>query len=381
MKIVYCLNAICYGGGTERVTIAKANALAEIEGNEVWILVTDNKYAPALPISEKVHLVDLGIEYYVNQSKNPIIDLLKESVKRHRHKLLLQKTLEDIGPDIVISVNQGEKYILPRLRLSSNPVVIRELHYYKYYRRDFADSLVKRLLARLADWYDFGWKIWKYDAIVTLTETDRQLYWNGDERVRVMPNPLIEKPARRSDCNNKIVMAVGRLKAQKNFRALLRVWQKVEARHADWKLQIWGEGSEREQLEEDIRLLQLKNATLQGFSPDLIEHYADASLLAVSSMYEGFPLMIIEAMSAGLPVVSCDCPCGPRDIICDGADGFLVGQDDVDALAEKICFLIENEDVRKKMGGRAKVKSENYKIGDIALRWMRLFEELKPQKA
>lgn len=377
MKIAYCLNALCYGGGIERVTIAKANALADIPGNEIWILVTDNKYDLPLPLSEKVHLVDLGIRYYENQSANPFVDLLKESRKRQQHKNLLQAELEKIQPDVLISVGQGEKFILPSLDLPSRPVLIREIHYYKHYRRDYADNWQKKLLARLAEWYDYGWKIRKYDAIVSLTQTDRSQYWKNDEKVRVIPNPVIAKPIVTSSCENKVVMAVGRLVAQKNFCSLLRAWKRVEGRHPDWSLQIWGEGVQKPLLQQEIASLGLHRAELKGFSSQIIDRYPEASILAVTSRYEGFALMILEAMATGLPVVSYDCPCSPSDIIREGEDGFLVRPGDEMVLAERLIWLIEHPESRKSMGKKAVAKAHLYSMDVVTEQWMTLFRELQ----
>lgn len=377
MRIVYCLNALCYGGGIERVTIAKANALANLPDNEVWILVTDNKYDLPLPLSGKVHLCDLGIRYYENQSSNPFIDILKESRKRYKHKKLLQTELEIICPDVLISVGQGEKYILPQLKLSSNPVLIREIHYYKYYRRDFADTWQKKLLARFADWYDYAWKIRSYDAIISLTDTDRTKYWQNDDKVRVIPNPVIAQSSATSSCDNKVVMAVGRLVAQKNFGSLLHAWKMVEMRHPDWSLQIWGEGVQRPLLQQLIADLGLLNVELKGFSSKIIDRYSEASILAVTSRYEGFALTILEAMAAGLPVVAYDCPCSPRDIISEGEDGFLVAAGDEATMAERLCWLMEHPEERKVLGANAISKAAHYSIDVIAEKWMNLFHELR----
>lgn len=380
MKIVYCLNSICYFGGIERVTISKANALAEMPGNEVWIIVTENYFAPVLPLSEKVRLVDLKVGYYLNQSKNVFMSMLQDIVRRHTHKERLTPVLEKIAPDVVIAVGQCEKYLVPTVRLASNPVFIREVHYYKHYRRDFADTAVKKILARLVEWYDFGWKCKKYDAIISLTETDRQCYWQGNPKVRVMPNPIIARPSRRSSTTQKVVMAAGRLEEQKNFSALLRIWQRVELRHPDWSLQIWGEGEQRSLLEELIDSLGLKYVRLMGYSPDVIEHYPDASLFAVTSHYEGFALMIVEAMAAGLPVVSYDCPCSPRDLIHDGESGYVVAQEDEEAMADRICKLIEDEGLRNNMGEKSWEASTSYGLDTVAQQWMNLFEELSKKR-
>lgn len=377
MRIVYCLNALCYGGGIERVTIAKANALAEVNGNEVWILVTDNDFELPSKLSEKVHLVDLGIRYYHNQSPIPFIDVWKEGIKRHRHKAVLKTELERIKPDILIAVGQAEKYILPSLNLSSRPACIREIHYYKYYRRDFADNWQKRLIARMAEWYDYGWRIRKYDAVVALTELDKRRYWHNDDLVHVIPNPVVAQPMRRASGEKKVVMAVGRLAAQKNFASLLNAWQWVEGRHPDWCLQIWGEGAERIALLQKIQELRLTSAHLMGYEPDIMNRYSQASVLAVTSRYEGFPMIIVEAMAAGIPVVSYDCPCGPSDIISEGEDGFLVTPGDEKALAEKICWLMEHDERRREMGMNALKKSSCYSLDKITEKWMDLFRQLR----
>lgn len=380
MRIVYCLNSICYGGGTERVTIAKANALAEMEGNEVWIIVTDNKFEPALPLSSKVRLIDTQIGFYVNQSANPFVDLIKDSIKRRRYKVRVRQELEKIAPDVVISVNQSEKNLLPSIKVASKPIYIREIHSYKHYRRDYAATWVKRLIARLSEFYDFGWKIWHYDAIVVLTEIDRQMHWANRAKVRVMPNPLIEVPVSPVRTPKPVVMAVGRLMPEKNFASLLHAWKLVEKKHPDWTLNIWGEGQERGHLKQYIAELQLQHTVLKGWSQQIMKQYAEGAMLAVTSRYEGFGLMIIEAMASGLPVVAYDCPCGPRELITDGQDGFLISPGNEEALAERLCWLIEHEEKRRQMGKRALEKSAHYEIQGVMTRWMLLFDELVKKK-
>lgn len=376
MRIVYALNSICYWGGIERVTISKANALAEMADNEVWIIVTDHYRVPVLPLSPKVKVLDLKIGYYQNQSANPIIEIFREGIKRQKHKLQIRQVLERLRPDVVISVGHCEKYFLPKLKISSNPVFIREIHFYKHYRRNFASSGIKKIIARLSEWYDYGWRINSYDAIVSLTESDKRLYWNGHEKIKVMPNPIIQRPAQVSNGDNKVVMAVGRLEPEKNFRSLLDVWQFVEKKYPEWTLCIWGDGSQLESLVQHANTLGVNNVCFKGYSKDVIEHYAEASILAVTSRHEGFGMMIVEAMAAGLPIVSYDCPCGPREIIDNGKDGFLIKCDDEKEMTEKICWLIEHEFERKRMGKAALKKSVQYDLDIVASRWMSLFQEL-----
>ena len=147
--------------------------------------------------------------------------------------------------------------------------------------------------------------------------------------------------------------------------------------HPDWTLKIYGDGPERESLLNMIEQLKLvDNVQLMGISRNVSRVLKDASFLVMSSIYEGFPLVIGEAMECGLPVVSYQCPCGPKDIISDGVDGFLVPVGNEQMMADRICTLIEDEELRRKMGASAKEKAKKYHIDNITKLWMNLFEEL-----
>lgn len=115
---------------------------------------------------------------------------------------------------------------------------------------------------------------------------------------------------------------------------------------------------------------------LEEQTPDIIRNYCRSSIFVLSSRYEGFGMVITEAMSCGVPPVSFTCPCGPRDIIDDGKNGLLVENGNIEMLAEKICYLIENDEIRRKMGQQARIDVERFKIEQIAEQWKQLFESL-----
>lgn len=378
MKVVYCTDTVCCPGGTQLVTIVKANALAEIDGYEVWIVVTDNKGESMLPISDKVHLVDLDVNYYEYDWKGFVFWLWGKMVKGNQHKKRLKNLLEKISPDYVISTGTSEKFFLPSLKVTSNPIFVREFHFEKWFRSRAASSFVSKLSAILANLYDYKWKIKGYDAIVVLTETDKNDNWKDEKNVYVIPNPLTRKSVYCSCQHDKVVVTAGRLVYQKNFESLVRVWEKVARRHADWILQIWGNGALRDELSGQIRLLGLQGKVmLMGYSDDVMDKMSQASVFALSSRYEGFGLVILEAMSVGLPVVSYACPAGPKDLIDDSEDGFLIDNGDEDMFAEKICYLIEHEEERVRMGKNAIMKSEKYSIEAVMKRWVEFFDSLK----
>lgn len=383
MRIVYCTDSIRYLGGIQRVTVTKANALAAIPGNEVWIVVTDNREGIlATPLSPRVRLVDLKVDYYADDQISKLHVLKGIFIKRRRHRKLLGRLLAEIKPDVVIATGTSEKYFIPKI--AHGAATIREIHFNTGYRMDSArktGALFDMVHARVADFIDYRFGIKRYDRLALLTREDREDNWSGYERAIVMPNPLTFKAPVAATLDSKEIVATGRLTGLKDFATLLRVVRKVFDRHPDWHLTIYGEGNERPILESLITELRLKNnVTLAGAVTDIPSRLRESSIYAVTSMFEGFHLGLIEAMEAGVPPVSFACKCGPRDIITDGRDGFLVTPGDIDTFAGRICDLIEDKDLRRSMGAAAKLRASDFSIETITGRWMRLFEEIIEEK-
>lgn len=382
MKIVYCLNSVRHLGGIEMVTIKKANALADVEGNEVYVVVTDNHSGVEIaPISPKVRIVDLDVNYYEDDWKSKWHVLKGIFVKRRLHKARLKKVLSEIHPDVVVSVGLSEKYMLPSTCSGIDCVSVREVHSIKNYRMLHSISIFDKISAWFADIYDYNCKIKKYDQVVVLTHEDYERNWKSYNNVSVIPNPISSIKEAPSQLNSKKIIAAGRLALPKNYPSLIRAFRLVADEHPDWTLEIYGEGGMRKELEYLIGQLQLNdNVYLKGYTSQVHEKMQDASCFVMSSKFEGFGLVLIEAMQCGLPCVSYDCPCGPKDIITDGKDGFLVPLGDEKTLAEKICFLIEHPDVRAEMGKAALLKAEKYSLDNIIPMWMDLFKRLLDTK-
>lgn len=378
MKIVYCLNSIRGVGGMQRVTIVKANALSDIEGNEVYIVVTDNKHASLVAeLSSKIHLIDLGIDYYAGDTgRSKLANIIVYKRKIRQHRKALYDCLREIKPDVVVSVGGFEKYMLLSMK-NRTWKVIREFHFEKNYRQKHSKTLFDRSIAWLTDFYDFHFKEKNYDCIVLLTEEDRNLNWKGWHKIRVVPNPISFECVTPSRLDEKVVVMVGRLDPIKNCSSMVRAFKIVAKRHPDWVLKIYGGGSEKDLLERLIDDLALQdNVFLMGYSSDIKAVYCNSSLSVLTSRSEGFPMAMIESIECGVPVVSYDCPCGPKEIISDGVNGFLVPFGDEQAMADRICQLIEDVDLRKKMGEAAKKEAKKYQINSIIDRWMQLFREL-----
>lgn len=233
-----------------------------------------------------------------------------------------------------------------------------------------------KMLALAGDLRDYVFSIKKYDRIVVLTEEDKESNWKGNPKVVVIPNPVNVKRGICSKLDAKRVIAVGRLVPQKNFASLINSFGKVSLKHPDWRLDIYGEGPEREMLQRQISELSLDGKIrLNGNSQRILGEMVESSILAMTSHFEGFGVVLIEAMSVGLPVVSYACPCGPKDIITDGIDGFLIPPGNEEVLAERICELIEDESKRESMGKAALASVGRFDIDRIVLLWMDLFRK------
>ena len=360
------------------MTTVKANALADIPGNEIYVVVTDNKAGPEIhTLSPKVHLIDLDINYYDrNQERSMLTNLIVGIAKGIPHKKALQRTLRQINPDVVVSVGMSEKYMLTSMR-NRTWKIIREFHSEKYYRSKHAYSLFKKIQGRLSDFYEFHYADKKFDRIVVLTDEDKETNWQGWNNVSVIPNPVAFKCDAPSDLTGKTVISMGRLELVKNFSSLINAFQIVAQKYPDWTLKIYGDGSQKASLQNQINEKGLQNNVfLMGFSNDMESALRQSSIFAFSSLVEGFALVIVEAMECGLPVVSYQCPCGPKDIITDGKDGFLVPVNAEQMLADKICNLIEDENLRRQMAAAARIRAQHYHVENIAQQWMDLFNEV-----
>jgi glycosyltransferase involved in cell wall biosynthesis len=221
----------------------------------------------------------------------------------------------------------------------------------------------------------------KLDAVVVLTHDDRHDYARvlagAPTRVVRITNGLTRMKGEPAREREKVVLAAGRITWQKGFDMLVDAFVPVAERHPDWKLRIYGEGVRFARLRKRvIRQGVYNNVFLMGTTRRLGELMARASVFALSSRYEGFGMVIVEAMSKGLPVVSFDCPRGPAEIIDDGRDGILVPNGNVEALTRALLELIEDDERRARYGAAALEKASTFDIGAIGMQWESLFDEL-----
>ncbi len=376
MKIIYCTHSTCNPGGMERVLLNKVTYLSQLPGWKVAVVTTDqNQRPPFYPFPEKVRMTDLGINYSEDNGKGAWKKITGYLRKRKEHKRKLTALLLKEKPDIVVSLYPSESSFIPDIKDGSKKVL--ELHYCKFFRLQYGRRGLLGWIDKLRTRQDEQ-IVRRFDKFVVLTNEDRG-YWGNLPNIEVIPNAAMHVSDAYSDVMNKRVIAVGRLDYQKGFDRLVQAWQLVRhtGKFTDWKLDIFGQGEWREMLQQMIDKAELQDSVrLNRPTKQIGEEYVKSDMLVMSSNYEGFPMVMIEAMACGLPVVSFDYKCGPKDIIQPGINGLLVPNGDIQALADAMMKVMEDEAYRKMLSLNARKVVDTYSEQAVMAQWIRLFTSI-----
>ena len=375
LKLVYLTPALYMAGGVERVLTLKANYFAEHFGYDVTIILTEGKgKSPFYPLSDRIKVVnlDIGFEQLWNCSfLKKIFVYLK---KQRQYKKALTAELMKLCPDITVSLLRREINFLIGIKDGSKK--IGELHVNRLNYRNFEandTNFIKQLFAKL--WMSSLVKqLKRLDRFVVLTEEDK-LAWPELQNVSVIPDPLSFVPTAQSTLGVKRVIAVGRYVYQKGFDLLLQAWAKIECKCPDWMLVVYGDGDKTpyEQMMQNLGI-DASRCLLNGPTTDIQREYVNSSLFVFTSRFEGFGMVLVEAMACGLPVVSFACPCGPKDIVRDGEDGFLVENGNIDELVQQLMKLMVDHRLRTAFARHAQQNAQRFNIEQTALRWKSVFE-------
>lgn len=376
-KIVYCTPALYSAGGTERVISIKANYFAEQLDYDVTIIVTEgNKGNSFFPLSKKVKVINLGLGFE-DLWNIPFMKKVYLYLKKQRkYKKLLTSELLRLKPDITITTLRREINFINEINDGSRK--IGELHSSRANYRGVEDRESNVFKKFFSKW-------WKRDVISDLQQLDKfvvlnenaVLEWPELHNLTMIPDPLPLNLDARSNLQSKRIVTIGRYSYEKGYDYLLRIWAIVEKRCPDWQLNVYGMGDPTPyvKLMDELSIDQ-RRCHLNSSLVDVESEYLRSSILVQPSRTEGFGLVLVEAMACGLPVVAFDCENGPRSLITDGEDGFLIPAFDVELFSERLITLMSDEKLRAKMGEKGLVKSQQYHISKIAQHWKQLFEDL-----
>lgn len=373
MHIVYCIHGTYNSGGMERVLANKANFLIK-HGYKITIITTDQQGRDTyFPLDPRIQQLDLGINYTLTPKNNIISTTITHLKKTRHHKKLLSKLLSSLHADITVSMFCNEVNFLYKIKDGSKKIV--EIHFSKNFRKWYKRKMLWCLADKYRDWRES--KLVKhYARFIVLTQQDR-LTWGNLKNICVIHNAILTETTKQTLLTNKIVLAVGRLSFQKGHDILLEAWKQVTTVFPDWKLRIVGEGEEKQHLQQLVKINHMEaTVEMPGATQNIEQEYTNSSIFVMSSRYEGLPMVLLEAASYGLPLVSFDCPCGPAEVIKNGTNGILVSNGNVKELAHALITLIESPDKRISMGHHARKSLVDFSEESVMQKWTALFEQV-----
>jgi len=370
MKVLYVFRSLAVWGGIERILVEKMNYLSQVYGYDVYMLTSDQGNHPVpYHLDDNVHFEDLNIRFHQQYQYSFFRRLwVAQKLKRQYEKYLAER-INQIKPDIIICTTADHIDSLGKLK-GSIPLVV-ESHSICLRTIEDGHCWLRR------KWYRYHYlkALSKVDVVVALTEGDAVEWRKVHPHVVIIPNLVHLNDGAVSTLEDKRVIFVGRFDYQKRPMEMIRIWEKIYPFHPDWQLDVYGEGEQRQELENKARSLGM-NIVIHQPTEDIFDCYRESSILVSTSLFEPFGLVIPEAMSCGLSVVAYECPYGPASLILDGENGFLIKCGNMEAFANKVSLLMDNLKLRKKMGSAGVLTSKNYDSCHIMPLWIDLFGQL-----
>lgn len=358
-NIIFFTVDITTVGGIERVTLNLANELVA-EGWNVRIVSSfKTNDSPVFPFDSKIQFDFLSEKKYIGTPGS--FNRLRIIIKNVR---LVKHYFRAVQNSIIIAQSFPMAFLLSWSNVFKYNIVFAAEHVcYSYYTK-----LIRAIRILIYK---------KFHRVIVLTDSDKAYFDSHKLKCAKIPNGVqLNNNSIKLKKKRNIVSAVGRLTRQKNFSVLISVFSKIHRSYPDWILNIWGDGEEYDYLQSCIDVLQLNDCVfLKGMTNDVYKALDDSSIFVCSSIYEGFAIVLVEAMSCANACVSFDCPFGPAEIISDGKDGLLVKNQDQDQLQEKIETLIRDRSLRENLIKNALVSCRRFDRKAVVRQWLSLFSE------
>ncbi len=368
--------------GMERILTAKLNYLAEHTNHELFLLTYEQEGCPlAFSLNNSVQYISINNNMPQRKDYSLLTWFKKYIIARNKFTQIFKETLKEKKPDIIvcnvysftiidiiiqISYSKGIKTIIESHTKLSTTFLSHKFRYNKllYIIIKKWDSLILKRVRRAS-------------YVVALTDQDVEDWKPYVKNIAVIPNFITIAPKTVTDYSAKRVISAGRYSYEKGYDMLLEAWSTIIKDYPDWQLHIYGDGDRKPYIQQSEQLDISNSVFLHPSTSDIAEEYSKSSIYVMSSRYEGFGLVLIEAMSCGLPCVAFDCPYGPRNIIRDKKDGILVPYEDIEKLVHCTTLLMANSLTRKSYGLKALEDIGRYNKKAIMAQWMDLFNNLE----
>lgn len=377
MNIMYAVDTLAISGGTERIIIEKANYLAEVFGYSVTIICfsqqknTNNFYI----LSTLVKQINLGFKFHSQYNYQYPKRLWIKYTLYRRLKKALSTILQEVDPDILIGISHSQADIVSSMDCRAKKIIESHTPKFAIKKNTNNGSLIGNICKDFYNRMYISAIEKNADVIVTLTDKSKE-EWTKAKRLEVIPNFSTMRVSKYSSCDNKQVIAIGRLCKEKGFDKLIDIWELANKKNEDWQLVIFGDGELKSEIAKKIKKKQLTNIKIHDPITNISEQYANSSICVVTSHFESFCLVILEAMKHGVPCVAFDCPYGPGSIIEDQKNGFLVENDNIALFTDQLTTLMGNENLRHKFSRAAILRANDFETDKIMAKWKLLFEEL-----
>ena len=385
IRICYFIPSLKNSGGIERVFITKANYLVK-HGFEITVVTTEMEYTDEsfFPLDKNIKIIKFPLSFNQFYNTNIILKFFKISILGLKYKKIIRDLIRVNKFDYLISMGGKELDILPKLR--SNEKIIYECHFKINLRSVFLKEIGKtnffwNVIGKIRDFQHLK-SAKKYNHIVVLTKIDQKKWNKKGLDVIQIPNPCIYPLEIKSPIihKHKKAIAVGNLITLKGHRYMIGAWKEIIKSNPEWNLHIFGNGQLQDSLYRQILDLGLQNHVfLRGQSNQIDKEIKDCSFTLLTSEYEGLPLVLIESITLGVPIISFDCETGPAEIICDEngvCAGMLVEQRNIHELIASINKMISDEELRLKYAENALKLAKKYQTEQVMRQWQQLFRPI-----
>ena len=380
MKILYVIDKMDNLAGIERILTCKMNYLADNSNHEICLMTYAQQDIP-IPFQLNDRISYCPVDAPIPQREGlTLFGWIKAYISSRKvFKRKFYYNLKNIQPDIVICTGYAfavlDVIINISRQIGTKTIIESHVKSDTVSMKNYAYNPVIARIFSIWDYKIFK-KIKKANCIVTLTQEDKEFWRSYAKRIEVIPNFLTITPQKVSDYRTKRIIAAGRYVHQKGFDLLLEAWHMINKNVNDWHLYIYGNENRKPYQRIVDKYGMNDNTHLLPATLEIVEEFSKSSIFVLSSRFEGFGLVLAEAMSCGLPCISFDCPYGPRDIITNEEDGLLVENGNIMALAKAIKRLMADENLRQSMGEKAIINVARYDSSSIMNRWEELFSSL-----